>query len=69
MKDWSVNYSVKFVTGTVEERETLISAKDIFMALEDAKINIRRPLILQPDVADVVIWDVGIMDDEVFEEE
>lgn len=69
MKDWSVNYSVKFVTGKVEERETLIPAKDIFMALEDAKINIRRPLILQPDVSDVVIWDVGIMDDEVFEED
>ena len=68
MKDWNVNYSVKFVTGTVEERETLIPAKDIFMALEDAKINIRRPLILQPDVSDVVIWDVGIMDDDVFEE-
>lgn len=69
MKDWNVNYSIKYVDGKVEERETLIPAKDIFLALDDAKINIRRPLILQPDVADVVIWDVGIMDDEVFEEE
>ena len=69
MKSWSVNYSVKFVDGKIEERETILLAKDIFLALDDAKITIRRPLILQPDVSDVVIWDIGIMDDEVFEEE
>ena len=69
MKSWSVNYSVKFIDGKIEERETILLAKDIFLAMDDAKITIRRPLILQPDVSDVVIWDVGIMDDEVFEEE
>ena len=68
MKDWQVSYSIKYVSGEIEERETLIGAKDISKALDDAKTIIRRPLILRPDVADVVIWDVGIMDDEVFEE-
>lgn len=68
MKDWNVNYSVKFIDGKVEERETIIPAKDIFLALDDAKITIRRPLLLQPDVSDVVIWDIGIMNDDVFEE-
>ena len=69
MKDWNVNYSIRYVDGKVEERETIIPAKDIFLALDDAKLTIRKPLMLQPDVTDVVIWDIGIMNDEVFEEE
>ena len=68
MKDWNVNYSIRYVDGKVEERETIIPAKDIFLALDDAKLNIRKPLMFQPDVTDVVIWDIGIMNDDVFEE-
>ena len=36
--------------------------------MSDAKITIRRPLLLLREVADVVIWDIGIMNDDVFEE-
>lgn len=69
MKDWDVHYSIKYVDGKIEERETIIPAKDIFLALDDAKLTIRKPLMLQPDVTNVVIWDIGIMNDEVFGEE
>ena len=57
-----------FILGTFA-LGVIIPAKDIFLALDDAKLNIRKPLMFQPDVTDVVIWDIGIMNDEVFEEE
>lgn len=60
MKDWSVNYSVKFITGTVEERETLIPAKDIFMALEDAKDQ--HPQAIDPSAGCGRCCDLGCRD-------
>lgn len=66
MKEWSIQYSIKFTNGKIDERELIIEAEDIIDAINYAQDHIRTPLLTANEVSDVVIWDVGIMDDDVF---
>lgn len=66
MKEWKVSYSVCYMDGRVEEREETVMADDIIKALTIAETQIRIPLGLDPRIMDAVIWDVGIIGDDVF---
>ena len=66
MKEWKVSYSVCYMDGRVEEREETVMADDIIKALTIAETQIRIPLELDPRIMDAVIWDVGIIGDDVF---
>lgn len=66
MKHWKISYSVKRL-GEIEEKELILEATNIDDAL--AKANKAVPEKELPDSKDgdmFSIWDVGIMEDEVF---
>ena len=65
MKHWIVDYSIKYTNGTVKEGQATLEAKNITIALG----NIRKPMLQDPEISDVVIRGVGIVKDEVFEDE
>lgn len=69
MKHWIVDYSIKYTNGTVKEGQATLEAKNITIALGMALGNIRKPMLQDPEISDVVIWGVGIVEDEVFEDE
>ena len=69
MKHWSVDYSIKYINGKVKEGNAKLEARNITIAVGLALANIRKPLMKDPEISDVVIWDVGIVEDEVFEDE
>lgn len=69
MKHWMIDYSIKYINGTVKEGQATVEARNISIALGMALGNIRKPMMQDPEITDVVIWGVGIIEDEVFEEE
>ena len=70
MKHWIANYSVKCKDGhEVEVEATNIEANSILEALEVVKRDHTEPLKGQPNVECVIIWNIGIIDDDVFPEE
>ena len=69
MKHWMIDYSIKYINGTVKEGQATVGARNISIALGMALGNIRKPMLQDPEISDVVIWDVGIVEDEVFEDE
>lgn len=68
MKHWSIDYSIKYIDGTVKEEQATLEAENITIALGMALGNIRKPMLQDPEISDVVIWGVGIVEDEVFDE-
>lgn len=69
MKHWSVDYSIKYINGKVKEGQATVEARNITIAVGLALANIRNPMMKDPEISDVVIWDVGIVEDEVFGDE
>lgn len=69
MKHWNIDYSIKYIDGTVKEEQATLEARNISIAVGMALGNIRKPMLKDPEISDVVIWDVGIVEDEVFEDE
>ena len=69
MKHWRVDYSVKYINGETEELAEKIEARNITVALGQALTDIVQPARKKPEISDVVIWNIGIMEDEVFPEE
>ena len=46
-----------------------MEARNIRHALDLADENIRKPMLKDPEITDVVIWNVGIVEEDVFTEE
>lgn len=70
MKTWIANYSVKYRNGRKTEYEiTDIKANTIVDALETVKRDHTDILKNDPDVEKVVIWNIAIVEDDVFPEE
>ena len=71
MKHWITSYSVKYKDGReVEVKVTNIKATNIVEALEVIKQNFTNPLRDDPNVECVIIWNIGIAEDnDVFPEE
>lgn len=60
MKHWKVDYSVRGAIG-INELYVIVEADDIHEALDIAEDKIEE----RPG-EEVVIWDIGIMEDDVF---
>ena len=70
MKQWLASYSVKCRNGHEAEIEvTGIWADNITKALEVLKRDHTDKLKNDPNVEKVVIWNICIIDDDVFPEE
>ncbi len=65
MKHWKISYSIRWNnTGAVEEKDMIVEAMNIIEAVENAAEDIAAG-VHEPNL-DVVIWNVGIMEDDVF---
>lgn len=61
MKHWRVDYSIKLADGTSGEFEATFEAQNITIALAMAVNNIVDPNKSNPDIDEVVIWNIGII--------
>ena len=68
-KDWLVNYAVKYKDGSIEEKRAIVKGRYMVTALGTALLDIIDPLLEREDVREAVIWNIGIIDDDVFLEE
>lgn len=69
MKHWLIYYSIRHINGQVQEERATIETGNIKQALNLAIVNIQKPTLKDPEITDVVIWGVSIMEDDVFPEE
>ena len=60
MKHWKVDYSIRYAMG-IDEESIIVEAETINEAL-----RLAEGLIKDVPGEEVVIWDVGIMEDDVF---
>ena len=65
-KHWKISYSMLYRNGSVQEAEATIAADTIDQALKMAQLNITKPILQTGAYEDIVIWDVAIMEDDVF---
>lgn len=65
MKKWLVSYSIRYKSGTINEKEMTIRAETIQKALIGA-LKILENGSKHREVEQVVIWDVGIINEDVF---
>ena len=66
MKTWRIDYSIKEKSGEITESSAKLKAENITTALGLGLKNVREPMISSPDVEDIVIWSVTIIDEDVF---
>lgn len=66
MKDWKVDYSVRFKDGTEEEHGSIIEAETIFEALEEAGKQCEDIQKCNPNIEKIILWNVCIMQMDVF---
>lgn len=69
MKHWRVDYTIKYIDGREEELDVTLEANSIVAAADLAVKNIEDPQTNNPEISDIVIWNVGIMENDVFAEE
>ena len=68
-KEWLVCYAIKYKDGRIEEKRATVKGRYMVTAFGTALCDIIDPLLKQDNVADAVIWNIGIIDDDVFPEE
>ena len=68
-KEWLICYAVKYKDGHIEEKRATVKGRYMVTALGTALLDIIDPIKEQDDVVDAVIWNIGIMEDDVFPEE
>ena len=61
MKHWKVDYSTKTSLG-IREDDLIVEAATI----DEALLTAREAIIAKEAPATIVIWDVGIIEDDVF---
>jgi hypothetical protein len=69
MKHWRIDYTIEYIDGRKEERDAVVEARNIAAAVCLAVNDVTDPLRRQLEVSRAVIWNVGIMEDNVFPEE
>ena len=67
-KDWLICYAIKYKDGHIEEKRATVKGNYIVTALGSALCDIIDPIKEQVDVADAVIWSIGIIDGDAFPE-
>ena len=67
-KDWLICYAIKYKDGHIEEKRATVKGNYIVTALGTALCDIIDPIKEQDDVADAIIWNIGIIDNDVFTE-
>ena len=66
MKHWNIKYAVRYVNGKQQEFEKTVRAQSITIALAVAINSYIEPAKDDPGISEVVIWNIGIVEDDVF---
>ncbi len=66
IKHWRVDYSVRYKDGVVRELYEIFAADTISGAETAAQATVTGPISKADDVEEVVIWAIGIMEEDVF---
>ena len=66
MKHWIADYTVKYKDGREEEKHTEVEEHDITRALATVINEVVNPIRMDPEVEEVVVWNIGIIEDDVF---
>lgn len=66
MKNWLINFSIKYTSGKTTEGQMELEAATIDEALAEANKAVKIPNLAAPEIENLVIWDVGIKEDDVF---
>lgn len=67
MKHWIADYTVKYKDGREEKKtDTTVEEHDITRALATVINDIINPMRMDPEVEEVVVWNIGIIEDDVF---
>lgn len=69
MKHWQVDYTTKYKSGKKQDGVATIEANNIVAAMAAALSDIRKPALDDPEVEELRIWDIGIIEESVFEED
>ena len=67
-KDWLICYAIKYKDGHIEEKRATVKGNYIVTALGTALCDIIDLIKEHDDVADAVVWNIGIIDNDVFPE-
>lgn len=66
IKTWNVCYSVLYLNQTVKEHQVEVEARSLLEAYRIVAAKYAGPELKRPDVDKVVIWDVAIVNQDVF---
>ena len=66
MKNWSADFTIKYTSGRKKEGTVKVEAHDITRALATVINDIINPMRMDPEVEEVVVWNIGILEDDVF---
>lgn len=66
MKHWIADFTIKYTSGRKKEGTVKVEAHDITRALATVINDIINPMRMDPEVEEVVVWNIGIMEDNVF---
>ena len=66
MKRWLIHFSIKYTNEAIKEGNVEVEAANISDALNNVVENIQKPYLQDPEITDFVIWDIGIIEEDVF---
>ena len=66
MKNWTADFTIKYTSGRKKEGTVKVESHDIIRALTTVINDIINPMRMDPEVEEVVVWNIGIIEDDVF---
>ena len=66
MKHWTADFTIKYTSGRKKEGTVKVESHDITRALATVINDIINPMRMDPEVEEVVVWNIGIIEDDVF---
>lgn len=63
MKEWRVDFSIRYADGTIKEHDEVMLGETIGDVVNTANEKIKIPMEQMNEIDDVVIWGIGILTD------
>jgi len=66
MKHWIASYTIEYKDGYITKETVGVESHDITRALATVINEIINPMRMDPEIEEVVVWNIGILEDDVF---
>ena len=63
LKTWTVDYSIRYVGGKIEELQCTLDVPNGLNALYERIKDYMAGILEQPDVEDLAVWNIGMIAD------